>query len=214
MRKEKGKYAVIGGLGGLANGLFGSGGGLFLVPLFTKWLGMEQKKGFCLLCGGDPAPFAGIGRHLLLEGRAGSERRSALSDRRWDRRADLREDLSKNARDSSAPDLWAADPIRRRSGGAGPMMWFLSLLAGALTGVLSGFGIGGGTLLILWLTLVSGLTQQQAGGINLLYFVCCALPALWGHAKTSSLKSRPCCGAPCWACPPAFWGRFWPPCWT
>ena len=46
MRKEKGKYAVIGGLGGLANGLFGSGGGLFLVPLFTKWLGMEQKKAF------------------------------------------------------------------------------------------------------------------------------------------------------------------------
>ncbi len=46
MRKEKGKYAVIGGLSGLANGLFGSGGGLFLVPLLTKWLGIEQKKAF------------------------------------------------------------------------------------------------------------------------------------------------------------------------
>ena len=44
--KEKGKYAVIGGLGGLANGLFGSGGGLFLVPLLTGWAGMEQKKSF------------------------------------------------------------------------------------------------------------------------------------------------------------------------
>lgn len=44
--KEKGKYAVIGGLGGLANGLFGSGGGLFLVPLLTGWVGMEQKKSF------------------------------------------------------------------------------------------------------------------------------------------------------------------------
>lgn len=33
-------------LAGLANGLFGSGGGLFLVPLFTKWLGMEQRKAF------------------------------------------------------------------------------------------------------------------------------------------------------------------------
>lgn len=70
------------------------------------------------------------------------------------------------------------------------MMWFLSLLAGALTGVLSGFGIGGGTLLILWLTLVSGLTQQQAGGINLLYFVCCALPALWGHAKNKLVEKQ------------------------
>ncbi len=46
MQKETGKYAMIGGLGGLANGLFGSGGGLFLVPLLTKWLGIEQKKAF------------------------------------------------------------------------------------------------------------------------------------------------------------------------
>lgn len=70
------------------------------------------------------------------------------------------------------------------------MMWFLSLLTGALTGVLSGFGIGGGTLLILWLTLVSDLTQLQAGGINLLYFICCALPALWGHAKNKLIEKR------------------------
>lgn len=40
------KYAVTGALAGIANGLFGSGGGLFLVPLFTKWTGMEQKKAF------------------------------------------------------------------------------------------------------------------------------------------------------------------------
>lgn len=56
--------------------------------------------------------------------------------------------------------------------------------------MLSGFGIGGGTLLILWLTLVSGLTQQQAGGINLLYFICCALPALWGHAKNRLIEKQ------------------------
>lgn len=44
--KEKGKYLVTGGLGGLANGLFGSGGGLFLVPLLTSWAGLPQKKSF------------------------------------------------------------------------------------------------------------------------------------------------------------------------
>lgn len=44
--KAKGKYAVTGALGGLANGLFGSGGGLFLVPLLTKWAGMDQRKAF------------------------------------------------------------------------------------------------------------------------------------------------------------------------
>ncbi len=44
--KKTGKSLVTGALAGLANGLFGSGGGLFLVPLFTKWLGMEQRKAF------------------------------------------------------------------------------------------------------------------------------------------------------------------------
>ncbi len=40
------KYLVTGALAGIANGLFGSGGGLFLVPLLTKWTGMEQKRAF------------------------------------------------------------------------------------------------------------------------------------------------------------------------
>ncbi len=44
--KEKARYTVIGALAGLANGLFGSGGGLFLVPLFVKWTAMEQKRAF------------------------------------------------------------------------------------------------------------------------------------------------------------------------
>lgn len=70
------------------------------------------------------------------------------------------------------------------------MMWWLSLLAGAVTGVLSGFGIGGGTLLILWLTLVSGASQLEAGGVNLLYFVACALPALTGHVKNGLIEKR------------------------
>lgn len=40
------KYGITGALGGLANGLFGSGGGLFLVPLLTRWTGMDQRKAF------------------------------------------------------------------------------------------------------------------------------------------------------------------------
>lgn len=40
------KCVVTGSLAGLANGFFGAGGGLFLVPLFTRWLGMEQKRAF------------------------------------------------------------------------------------------------------------------------------------------------------------------------
>ncbi len=40
------KYAVTGALAGAANGFFGAGGGLFLVPLLTSWCGMEQKRAF------------------------------------------------------------------------------------------------------------------------------------------------------------------------
>lgn len=63
------------------------------------------------------------------------------------------------------------------------MSWALSALVGAATGVLSGFGVGGGTLLLLWLTMVQGMGQLQAGGVNLVYFAACALPALWGHFR-------------------------------
>lgn len=43
---DKKKFLVTGALAGLANGLFGSGGGLFLVPLLTRWAGLEQKRAF------------------------------------------------------------------------------------------------------------------------------------------------------------------------
>ena len=46
MLNDKVEYTITGALAGVANGLFGSGGGLFLVPLFVSWLHMEQKKAF------------------------------------------------------------------------------------------------------------------------------------------------------------------------
>ena len=42
----KWKYGISGSLAGLANGLFGSGGGLFLVPLLTGWAKLDQRKAF------------------------------------------------------------------------------------------------------------------------------------------------------------------------
>ena len=45
------------------------------------------------------------------------------------------------------------------------------LLVGIVLGVLSGLGIGGGSLLILWLTFVLGMDHETARGINLLFFV-------------------------------------------
>ena len=52
------------------------------------------------------------------------------------------------------------------------MAGFLTALAvSSVLGFLSGLGTGGGSLLILWLTLVQGMDPRQARGINLLFFL-------------------------------------------
>lgn len=40
------KYALTGAGAGIANGIFGAGGGMILVPLFCRWCGMEEKRAF------------------------------------------------------------------------------------------------------------------------------------------------------------------------
>ena len=66
----------------------------------------------------------------------------------------------------------------------------VGFLVGVATGVLSGCGVGGGTLLVLYLTAVAGVEQYQAGGINLLYFLTCAPPALIVHSKKGLVAWR------------------------
>lgn len=66
--------------------------------------------------------------------------------------------------------------------------WIPALAAGALTGVLSGFGVGGGTLLLVYMTLVAGVDQQLAQGINLLYFLPAGLMALPAHVKNGYIE--------------------------
>lgn len=64
----------------------------------------------------------------------------------------------------------------------------LALCVGLATGVLSGFGVGGGSLLMLYLTMFAGVPQYAAGGINLLYFIACAPAALWSHVKNGLIE--------------------------
>ena len=75
--------------------------------------------------------------------------------------------------------------------------WILPLLVGAATGVLSGFGVGGGTLLLVYLTAVVGMEQPVAQGINLLYFLPAGLLALPNHWKNGYIEKKalvPCIG--------------------
>ena len=43
---DRTKAAVTGALAGIANGFFGSGGGMIIVPLFLLWLKLDERKAF------------------------------------------------------------------------------------------------------------------------------------------------------------------------
>ena len=66
----------------------------------------------------------------------------------------------------------------------------IELLVGAAAGFISGCGVGGGTLLLLYLTAVVGVAQRTAAGINLLYFILCSPVALFLHFRHHTVKWR------------------------
>lgn len=70
------------------------------------------------------------------------------------------------------------------------MGWLIALLAGTITGILSAFGIGGGSLLLIYLTSFAAIDQHQAQGINLLYFLPAAAAALPAHHKHGLLDKK------------------------
>jgi uncharacterized membrane protein YfcA len=70
----------------------------------------------------------------------------------------------------------------------------VSVLVGTILGVLSGLGTGGGSLLILWLTLMLGMDQETARSINLMFFIPSALVAClfrWKQGRLDIKKVLP-----------------------
>ena len=66
--------------------------------------------------------------------------------------------------------------------------WIVPLAVGIGTGVLSAWGVGGGTLLLLVMTLFLGVEPAAARGINLLYFLPAGLTALPAHLKNGYVE--------------------------
>lgn len=76
------------------------------------------------------------------------------------------------------------------------------LIVGTVLGFLAGIGVGGGSLLILWLTLVLGIPHPQARVINLLFFLPCALVCSlfrWKQGKVDIMAVVPAVIAGCLA---------------
>lgn len=87
-------------------------------------------------------------------------------------------------------------------------MNILSILAGLICGVLSGFGIGGGSLLMVWMTAVMSMEQQSAQTINLLYFLPTAAAALIFHFKNKQICKKAIIPAALCGCAAAAGGAF------
>lgn len=61
--------------------------------------------------------------------------------------------------------------------------YLIPFLCGLGASIISAWGVGGGTLLLLVMTLFLGVDQRTAQGINLLFFLPTAISALICHAK-------------------------------
>lgn len=69
-------------------------------------------------------------------------------------------------------------------------MNFTSVIVGLLTGVLASMGLGGGFILVVWLTLFCDVEQKAAQGINLLFFLPIALLSLVFHIKNGLVNKK------------------------
>jgi uncharacterized membrane protein YfcA len=69
------------------------------------------------------------------------------------------------------------------------MNW-ISYIAALITGVLASLGVGGGMVLIIFLTVIAGVDQLTAQGINLIYFIPIALLSVIIHTKNKMIEWR------------------------
>ena len=77
--------------------------------------------------------------------------------------------------------------------------WLIPLVCGLGAGILSAWGVGGGTLLLLSMTLLLGVEQRTAQAVNLLFFLPTAASALVCHAKSGCLDKPTLRSAIPWA---------------
>lgn len=67
---------------------------------------------------------------------------------------------------------------------------FFSSIAGFISGALGAMGLGGGGILVIYLTLFSNISQTNARGINLIFFTVMAFIAviIYSHKKLIDWK--------------------------
>ena len=167
---------LAGALAGFINGFFGAGGGMVLVPLLIWLCRLEDKAAFSSAIAVIlPLCVVSIVIYALHDSLPLPEALPYL--------------IGGAAGGVLAGLLFRKMPVRALHLILGGV-----ILAGGIRlivcGVLSGFGIGGGSLLMVWMTAVLSMEQRAAQGVNLLYFLPCAACALIFHIKNKQIVWR------------------------
>ena len=66
----------------------------------------------------------------------------------------------------------------------------MEAIIGFATGILASMGLGGGFILVVWLTLFENVGQKAAQGINVLFFLPIAFIALLLHLKNHLVNKQ------------------------
>ena len=193
MRKEGGVMAskwparIAGGAAGLANGLFGGGGGMVFLPILSCWGNLKSRQLYAT-CVAVIFPVRRVRRHVPLAGRDELGLRPALSGGWAAGGLAGRKALRQSVHQSFEVDLRRLSLLR---GGEVSAVtdWILPFFCGLGAAVISAWGVGGGTLLLLVMTLFLGVDQRTAQGINLLFFLPTAISALLCHWQKGYLDT-------------------------
>lgn len=66
----------------------------------------------------------------------------------------------------------------------------IEVLIGLVSGIVSGTGMGGGTILIFLLTFMNGLEQHVAQAANLIFFIPTSIIAIWVNIKNKNIDLK------------------------
>ena len=67
---------------------------------------------------------------------------------------------------------------------------FIDFVVGVCVSALAGLGVGGGGLLVIYLTLVKDMQQIEAQGINLLFFIAAGTASFIVHLKKRDINKK------------------------
>lgn len=67
----------------------------------------------------------------------------------------------------------------------------IKMFVGLLSGITASMGLGGGFILMIYLTTIAGIDQMDAQGMNILFFLPIALISICMHIKNKLIDTKP-----------------------